>query len=139
LRLVFDTNIYIATATRQGFCERLLRRVLMPESNYSLWISDQIYQELEKKLHQLKKKKALNEEQIVKVLHSVKQTSFLAVPTNTINAIKRDPNDNKILECAVAASADLIITMDKDLLQLKTFRGIAIVHPKTFSYMQPKS
>ena len=47
-------------------------------------------------------------------------------------------DDFKILECAVAAEADLIVTMDQVLLRLKRFRNIGIVHPKTFSFMFPQ-
>jgi predicted nucleic acid-binding protein len=38
-----------------------------------------------------------------------------------------DEPDNRILECAVAAEADFIVTGDKHLLSLKHFRNISIV------------
>jgi len=41
----------------------------------------------------------------------------------------RDPDDDAILATAVAAGADLLVTGDKDLLVLSTFRGIPIVTP----------
>ena len=41
----------------------------------------------------------------------------------------RDPHDDKFLEAAVNGRADVIITGDKDLLELHPFRGIAIVRP----------
>jgi predicted nucleic acid-binding protein len=37
-----------------------------------------------------------------------------------------DPSDNRILECAIAAEAEVIVSADKHLLALGTFRGILI-------------
>lgn len=44
----------------------------------------------------------------------------------------RDPNDDMVLECAVAAGAQIILTGDKDLLALNPFRGNRIVTPADF-------
>jgi predicted nucleic acid-binding protein len=41
--------------------------------------------------------------------------------------VLEDQPDNRILECAVAAGADLVVTGDRHLLRLRTFRGIPIV------------
>ena len=54
-------------------------------------------------------------------------------PARKIDAIKEDPADNKILECAIEANADYIITYDKKhLLKLKKFEGVNIVSPADF-------
>jgi len=45
----------------------------------------------------------------------------------TLAAIRED-DDNRILECAVDGQADLIVSSDRDLLRMRTFQGIAIVH-----------
>jgi putative PIN family toxin of toxin-antitoxin system len=44
----------------------------------------------------------------------------------------RDPKDNKFLDAAVNGRADVIVTGDKDLLDLNPFRGIAIVTPAAY-------
>src|SRR2546422_2687857 len=44
----------------------------------------------------------------------------------------RDPKDDKFLEAAVNGRADVIVTGDKDLLDLNPFRGIAIVTPADY-------
>ena len=46
--------------------------------------------------------------------------------------ICRDPKDNIVLECAAAGKADFIVTGDKDLLALKSFRKIRIITPRKF-------
>ncbi len=49
-----------------------------------------------------------------------------------VHGICRDPNDDMILECAVAANADVIISGDKDLLALDQYEGIRILTPRAF-------
>ena len=63
--------------------------------------------------------------------------TFLLLHTTLIELTKslsacRDPDDNRVLECAVSAHAQCIVTGDRDLLVLHPFRGINIVTPKVF-------
>jgi putative PIN family toxin of toxin-antitoxin system len=46
-----------------------------------------------------------------------------------VDAISADPTDNRILECAVAACADYIVTGDKHLLRLLAFVNTQIIKP----------
>lgn len=46
--------------------------------------------------------------------------------------VVRDPEDNKILESAVEANADYLITSDNDLLRLESYKQIKIVNPQEF-------
>jgi hypothetical protein len=54
------------------------------------------------------------------------------VPTETIDAVPSDPDDNRVLECARAAAATVIVTGDDDLLRLGSYAGIRIVKPAEF-------
>ena len=56
----------------------------------------------------------------------------LVVPTNAVDAVKEDPDDNRILECAVEAGSDFVITYDKDLLRLGSYAGIPIIWAADF-------
>jgi uncharacterized protein len=49
-----------------------------------------------------------------------------------VSGVCRDPNDDFILECALTAHSDMIITGDKDLLSLKSFGAIRIVTPRQY-------
>ena len=60
-------------------------------------------------------------------------TSTRRVPsTETLDVVKADPDDNRILECAVAARSDVIVTGDAHLLQLGAYRGIKIMKVADF-------
>lgn len=49
-----------------------------------------------------------------------------------VNIIGDDTEDNKILECAISAGAEFVVSGDKHLLTLKSFEGIKIVTPEEF-------
>ncbi|MGH6917272.1 MAG: putative toxin-antitoxin system toxin component, PIN family, partial [Geminicoccaceae bacterium] len=49
-----------------------------------------------------------------------------------VRGVVRDPNDDMVVACALKASADYIVTRDKDLLSLGAHEGIRIVTPRQF-------
>jgi uncharacterized protein len=55
----------------------------------------------------------------------------LVKPNITVFA-SSDPDDNGILECALASQSDVIVTGDDDLLRLQSFRNIKIIKPREF-------
>jgi putative PIN family toxin of toxin-antitoxin system len=56
----------------------------------------------------------------------LRKFAHIVAPTQTLN-VTDDPDDNRILECAVAAGSDYIVTYDKDLLRLGEYAGVKIV------------
>jgi uncharacterized protein len=53
-------------------------------------------------------------------------------PTQRISVVREDSADNRILECAIAASAEYLVSGDKHLLKLKSHSGIEVVSPQGF-------
>lgn len=49
-----------------------------------------------------------------------------------IQGVCRDPKDDVIIECAVIAGANFIVTGDKDLVAVRQYQGIRIVTPREF-------
>lgn len=64
--------------------------------------------------------RALVEEEILPFVDTVRVRRRLAV-------VQRDPDDNKFLECAVTGRARYLVTGDRDLRELESFRGITIL------------
>ena len=57
----------------------------------------------------------------------------LVFPADRVRGATPDPNDEMVLECALAGEADVIVSGDKKhLLQLRKFRGIPILSPSDF-------
>jgi putative PIN family toxin of toxin-antitoxin system len=69
----------------------------------------------------------------VEMFSRLLRTSFVVLADlPPLTGIVRDPNDDMILACAVAAGASHVVTRDDDLLALGVYEGIAIVTPETF-------
>lgn len=56
----------------------------------------------------------------------------IVIPIRKIHVVHDDPDDNKILECAIAGNVDYLVTQDRHLLKLKEFEGINILTPHDF-------
>ena len=65
------------------------------------------------------------------LIELVRRRSTRVTPAVAITQ-SRDPDDNKFLDCAVAGSADYIVSGDADLLSLREVQGIPIVDAPTF-------
>ena len=90
----------------------------------SLFISDAILQET---LRVLRDKFGLSEERLARAERYLETCTTRVKPSGEIGAIKDDPDDNRVLECAEAAGCDYIITGDLDLLRLGTYGAIRII------------
>lgn len=134
MNIVLDTNIYIAIALQGEFAEDIIKLITI-NSDITVITSKEIFSELQQKLEE---KFDWLKEDIDLFITKMRKISKTVKATEKVNIIDRDPEDNKILECALAGEADLIITSDQDLIKLKKFRGIGIIHPKTLSWIFPK-
>ena len=76
---------------------------------------------------------------MLKIAHKLINNSEIVEPSVKIDIIKDDPDDNKILECAIAGNVDCIVSNDKHLLKLKEFKGIKILTPKEFLSLMGKN
>jgi predicted nucleic acid-binding protein len=63
---------------------------------------------------------------------SCSPSGITSSPTETLHVIKEDPADDRILDCAVAAKSDFIVSEDKDLLRLRQFGNARIVSVRDF-------
>lgn len=134
MRIVLDTNIYIAAAlSSSGFSEEVLKFAI--RANFKIVISEEILQEIQNKLTY---KFHWPTENIDFFLARIRKIAEMVDIRERISAIIRDPEDNKILECAISGEVGLIVTLDQDLIKLKNFKGIGIIHPKTLSWTFPE-
>ncbi|HTS49979.1 MAG TPA: putative toxin-antitoxin system toxin component, PIN family [Bryobacteraceae bacterium] len=131
LKAVLDTNVYVsAFHSMRGAPFELWRSAI--RRKYLLLVSPAIIGEL---ASVLRADLAWPEEEIVAQLKLVVRVASMVQPTFTLEVIARDRDDDRILECAVAGKADLIVSGDRHLTRLKTFQSIAIVRPADFLRM----
>ena len=133
MRVVFDTNVLVAAFAADGLCAKLLRRANKRE--FVLLVCPIILEEFQ---GALKKKLDATEEEIGNALSLLREVSVMTVeapPGAKLTRIVRDPDDDLILFCAVAAEADLLVTGDKDLLEIEEHGKIKILDPRGFEML----
>jgi putative PIN family toxin of toxin-antitoxin system len=127
VKVVLDSSALIAAAiSRAGVCAELLEDVL---THHELVISDFIAEEVGRKLRD---KFNFPESEVRQLRRFLGRMATAVVPTNLPANVSRDANDIPVLGTAVAASALVLVTVDKDLLALDGFQGIAIIKPGEF-------
>lgn len=129
-RVVPDSNVYIAAALTSGYCHDWLFGASRQGATYELYTSEKILEEVSGKLIG---KFGFSQADAVDYLSRLDIVVRKVRPRMKVDVV-RDPDDAMILECAVEAKAELVITFDKDLLSLKTHKDIRIAHPGMVKY-----
>lgn len=127
MRLVLDTNTVISGLLWQGTPGRLIDAA--QTKSITLCTSVSLLSELrgvlarEKFAGQLQAR-ALN---VSEVFDGYAALAMIVAPAGIAPIVTKDPADDAVLACALAAQADLIVSGDPHLRDLKTYRGIPII------------
>jgi putative PIN family toxin of toxin-antitoxin system len=127
-RVVLDSNIFISAFLFGGLPERVISYAI--EGAVQCFISPAMLDEIRGVLQ--RRKFGLSAEQALAIVEEIHAMCRVVAPKGRINAVAADPDDNRVLECAIAAEADAIVSGDSHLLMLKRWRGMLIVDPATF-------
>lgn len=129
LKVVFDTNVYISSyVAPNSKSEEIF--FLAKRGKFKLFVSPAIGMEVANKL---RKKIGTSEDEVQRVIRQIGKVAEVIKPQIKLKVLNDEP-DNRILECAVAAEANIIITGDKHLLKLKNYEGIGIASVASFLY-----
>jgi len=127
LRVVADTNVYVSAFVFGGVSERVLR--LAEQQYFLLYISDAITREIEEVLTEKFQYSPvalrLMKRKVSRITRRVRRVRVRI-------AASVDPDDDRVLECAVAAHAEFIVSGDRHLLDLHPYRNIVVVQPARF-------
>ena len=122
MRVVFDTNVLVsALALPGGRGDEALRKIVDGED--ALVLSRPILDEL---LGVLARKFAHDREALARVAVFLSEVGEFVEPNESL-AVFADEPDNRILECALAADAQLVVTGDRAMLAQVEYRGVRIV------------
>ena len=124
---VLDTNIYVSATFWSGKPYLVVQKAI--NQDIITFISQNIIKELRRVLA---RDFNIQKGDIEEVVNAVLFFTHLIKPKETVSVIKDDPDDDRILECALACKANFIVTQDKHLLKLKEFKKIKIVSAKQF-------
>lgn len=127
MKIVLDANVIIAAFATRGLCESIMEVCL---SEHDIALGDDLLDEILRNLwHKIK----LPPDVVDNIGVLLREHSNILIPLPLASNVCRDPDDVKILGLAVASNADYIVTGDKDLLVLKSFQGIPILNPRSYS------
>ena len=124
LRVVLDTNILISALLFRGELSRVAN--LWKESRVVPVISKETFQEFKAVLEYPKFRLSKDE---IKTIIEEEVLSFFEIVevTDEVKGICTDPDDDKFIACAIAASADFIVTGDSALCDVGKYRSVKII------------
>lgn len=126
MRVTFDTNIIISSMLwDNSVANKLLNRFI--EKDVKIFTSQEILEEF---ANVLARDFNYSEDRIKIILQEVLDFSDVVEPFVSVDIVKEDSADNRVLECALESLSDFIITYDNHLLKLGEFRKIKIVRPE---------
>ncbi len=124
MRIALDSSVLIAAhISRAGVCAELLDDVLL---HHELVISEFIIEEVRRKLLE---KFRFPKNESDEVTAFLRRVGILVVPADLPTDLCRDPTDIPILGTAVAGECSLLISVDRDLLDMHDVTGIPIIRP----------
>jgi putative PIN family toxin of toxin-antitoxin system len=127
IRVVLDTNVFVSSIFRGGKPRAIIDRILREEIYGG--ISQALLDEIEDAL--TRGKFQFSKEYVFSAISEIWNYMIPVIPKSIIH-VSKDPDDDRVLECAIAFKADFIVTGDKHLLQIGGFRGVKIVTPGEF-------
>lgn len=127
MKVFLDTNVLVSGFATRGLCADVIRLVL---AEHELITADVVLNELKRVL---KHKIQLPGEQIQEILTFLESQTVQPKPTAPSSIPVRDEEDQWVLAVALAAKADVLVTGDKDLLDVaKEVSGLTLTDPRGF-------
>lgn len=134
LRVVIDTNVLVSSVISKKGAPAFLIQA-WSEGLFNLVISEAIITEIERVLseHSLKQVFNISNDQITRLVELLRRNSILVPGSAAVaGAVPADPTDEMFIAAALDGNADVIVSDDKDLLEIESFQGVAILTPRQF-------
>ncbi len=127
IRIVLDTNVIVSALVFGGVPRGVLEIAEAGQCEFCHSVPIQI--EVRRVLSE---KFDWPQAMIEEVLPALWSFGKLVVPRIALDAVPADPDDNCILECAVEAHAEVVVSGDRHWLALQNYKSIRIVTPRQF-------
>ena len=131
--IVLDTNVIVsATLSLKGAPAEIIRRWEAEE--FEVVTSPALISEFERVITypRVRRYLKLSEEETDALQERLRVVATLVKPQFTLEIVRKDPADNRVLECAVAGGASYIVTGNTHLLELGEYQQIIIIKPAAF-------
>lgn len=129
MRVVIDTNVFVSGIFWEGnFCSQIIDK--WKNGEFVLVSSVEILGEFVRTMRNFKIQ--MPEDMIEEWRNLIFENSVMVEPTARVDVVEDDPDDNKFLEAGVAGRVDFVVSQDKHLLGVGSFRGIRIIGTEDF-------
>lgn len=128
MRVVLDTNVLVSAFVFPGGAPEAVFRLGL-EGRIALVSSRPLLSELGRVLGE---KFAWDEDRVEEAVAQVLRLSALPEIVETVSEVAADPDDDRVLEAALAGEVDAIVSGDRHLLRLGSWRGIRVLGPTDF-------
>jgi putative PIN family toxin of toxin-antitoxin system len=126
MRVVVDANVAIAGVAARGLCEAVMELCL---ERHHLVLCEELLGEIEEKLcGKIKAPPTV----VAEYLMVLRRNAQILRPEAVGKEVCRDPDDLMVLGLVVPGKVDAIVTGDKDLLVIKSYKGARIMTPRGF-------
>ena len=119
IRAVLDTNVWISAILWRGAAYQIRHRA--ETGDYTTVTSNEILHEL---VEVLRRDFDLSDEIVFEWWTHLIQLCEVVHVTTLLNAVERDPDDDKFIECAIDGQCEYVVSKDRHLLSHSRFREI---------------
>ena len=126
MKLLIDTNVIISGITARGHSFEVIK-----DSTYrhEVYYTEHLLEEIQRILST---KFSLSKDVIHFSVFIIKRDFIKGKTADKVESVCRDPDDNQILADVLINKIEVIITGDKDLLDLKDYKGVKIISPREY-------
>ncbi len=126
MRVFLDTNVLVSAFATRGLCADVMRQVL---AEHELIIGEVVLRELRKAL---RARLRLPPASVAGIEELLRESEVIPRPRAPSDVDVRDPDDRWALASAIAGRADILVSGDRDLLEVATLSPVRIVDPRGF-------
>ena len=126
MKVLLDTNVIISAVTTRGLCADVFRTVL---SDHELVTCTKVLQEVKRILQQ---KFSVPVSLIAEYLELIRAEAIMAESKDLPDVQIKDTDDIQIIGAALSGKADVMVTGDREVQDIKRIKKLRIVSPRAF-------
>lgn len=131
---VFDSTVLVsAFLAPRGLAASLLSQAR--RGAFIIYLSDGILVETQRVLledEDIRKRYEYPDQKVHDFVEGLRVVVYLVKNPPAVTGVVRDPNDDMVIACALAAHVSYLVTRDKDLLTLETYQNVQMIRPEEF-------
>lgn len=134
MKVFFDTNVYVAEALLGEAAQRMVEAT--SKASWRIFTSAHVLAEVERVMVE---RLDCSRRFAVLTRRRVERRARLVAPAHSRHRVPDDPDDSPILQAALAAGVDYLVTNDPDLLSLSPYEGLRILSMNDyFTFLQDR-